>query len=54
VALLREAEKHGHRVLVAASERLGTSQEALAGAVEGGIVPFKEKLAAKAVLAALR
>jgi uncharacterized protein len=53
VALLREAEERGHRVLVAASERLGTSQEALAGAVEGGVVPFKDRLAAKSVLAAL-
>ena len=54
VALLREAEKQGHRMLVAASERLGASQEALSGAVEGGVVPFKDRLAAKAVLAALR
>ena len=53
VALLREAEKQGHRLLVAASERLGASQEALSGAVEGGVVPFKERLSAKAVLAAL-
>ena len=54
VALLREAEQRGHRVLVAASERLGASQEALAGAVEGGIVPFKDRLSPKAVLSALR
>ena len=54
VALLREAEKQGHRVLVAASERLGTSQEALSGAVEGGVVPFKDRLSAKAVLTALQ
>ena len=53
VALLREAENQGHRVLVAASERLGPSQEALSGAVEGGVVPFKDRLTAKAVLAAL-
>jgi uncharacterized protein len=53
VALLREAEGRGHRLLVAASERLGTSQEALSGAVEGGIVPFKDRLSAKAVLSAL-
>jgi len=53
VALLREAEKQGHRMLVAASERLGASQEALSGAVEGGVVPFKDRLAAKAVIAAL-
>jgi predicted nuclease of restriction endonuclease-like RecB superfamily len=54
VALLREAGKRGDRVLVAASERLGASQEALSGAVEGGLVPFKERLPAKAVLAALQ
>jgi len=53
VALLREAEERGHRVLVAASERLGASQEALAGAVEGGVIPFKDRLSAKAVLSAL-
>ena len=53
VALLREAEGRGHRLLVAASERLGTSQEALSGAVEGGVVPFKDRLSAKAVLSAL-
>jgi predicted nuclease of restriction endonuclease-like RecB superfamily len=53
VALLREAEGRGHRLLVAASERLGTSQEALSGAVDGGIVPFKDRLPAKAVLSAL-
>jgi predicted nuclease of restriction endonuclease-like RecB superfamily len=54
VGLLREAGKQGHRVLVAASERLGASQEALSGAVEGGVVPFKDRLPAKAVLAALQ
>lgn len=53
VALLREAEGRGHRILVAASERLGTSREALAGAVDGGVIPFKDRLAAKTVLAAL-
>jgi uncharacterized protein len=54
VALLREAGEQGHRVLLAASERLGASQEALSGAVDGGVVPFKDRLAAKSVLAALR
>ena len=54
VALLREAGERGHRVLVAASERLGASREALDEAVEGGVIPFKDRLAAKAVLAALR
>jgi uncharacterized protein len=53
VSLLREAERRGHRVLVAASEKLGASQEALAGAVEGGVVPFKDRLSARAVLSAL-
>lgn len=53
VALLREAGEQGHRVLLAASERLGASQEALSGAVDAGVVPFKDRLAAKAVLAAL-
>jgi hypothetical protein len=53
VSLLREAEQQGHRVLVAASERLGVSQEALGGAVQGGVVPFKDRLSAKAVLSAL-
>jgi predicted nuclease of restriction endonuclease-like RecB superfamily len=54
VSLLREAETQGHRVLVAASEKLGTSQEALSSAVEGGVVPFKDRLAVKPVLSALR
>jgi len=54
VALLKEAGEQRHRVLVAASDRLGTSREALAEAVEGGVIPFKDRLGAKAVLAALR
>jgi uncharacterized protein len=53
VALLREAGEQGHHVLLAASDRLGASQEALAEAVEGGVIIFKDRLAAKAVLAAL-
>ncbi|MCA1687575.1 MAG: DUF790 family protein, partial [Actinobacteria bacterium] len=54
VALLREARKRGHRVLVAVSEKLGASPKALSEAVEGGVViPFKDRLAPKAVLAAL-
>ena len=52
-ALLREAKARGHRVLVAASEKLGASPEALSEAVEGGVIPFKERLAVKDVLAAL-
>jgi predicted nuclease of restriction endonuclease-like RecB superfamily len=53
VALLREAHRRGHRVLVAVSERLGASPQALSEAAEGGVIPFKERLAPKAVLAAL-
>ena len=54
VALIREAHRRGHRVLVAVSERLGTTSEALAEAVEGGtVVSFKDRLAPRAVLAAL-
>jgi predicted nuclease of restriction endonuclease-like RecB superfamily len=53
VGLLREAHKREHRVLVAVSEKLGASPEALSEAVEGGVIPFKERLAPKAVLAAL-
>jgi predicted nuclease of restriction endonuclease-like RecB superfamily len=53
VALLREARKRGHRVLIAASDRLGTSSDALSRAVEGGVIPFKDRLPPKAVLAAL-
>jgi hypothetical protein len=41
-------------VLVAASERLGASQEALSRAMDAGVVPFKDRLTAKSVLAALR
>ncbi len=52
-ALLREARERGHRVLVAVSEKLGTSPEALSEAVKAGAVPFKERLAPKAVLEAL-
>ncbi len=53
MALLREARKRGHRVLIAASDRLGTSPDALSRAVEGGVIPFKDRLQPKAVLAAL-
>ncbi|MEW6636067.1 MAG: DUF790 family protein [Actinomycetota bacterium] len=52
-ALIREAARGGNRVLVAASERLGTSPDTLSGAVESGVIPFKDRLAAKDVLAAL-
>jgi predicted nuclease of restriction endonuclease-like RecB superfamily len=53
VALLREARKQGHRVRVAVSEKLGASPEALSEAVEGGVIPFKDRLPPKAVLAVL-
>jgi uncharacterized protein len=53
VALLRDARKRGHRVLVAVSEKLGESPETLSEAVEGGVIPFKDRLAPKTVLAAL-
>ena len=53
VALLREARKRGHRVLIAASDRLGTSPEALTEAAQGGVIPFKDRLPPKAVLGAL-
>lgn len=53
VALVREAAERGHRVLVAAPEALGPSPEALREATGGSVVPFKNRLDAKAVLAAL-
>jgi predicted nuclease of restriction endonuclease-like RecB superfamily len=53
VALLREARARGHRVLVAVSEKLGASPEVLSEAVGSGVIPFKDRLGAKAVLAAL-
>jgi hypothetical protein len=54
VAMFLCFPEQGHRVLIAASEKLGASQEALSGAVKGGVVPFKDRLPAKAVVAALR
>ena len=53
VALVREAAKRGHKVLVAAPESLGSSPEALREATEGEVVPFKSRLDVKGVLAAL-
>lgn len=53
VALIREAAKRGHRLLVAASENLGPSSGALSEAVRGEVVPFKNRLEVKAVLEAL-
>ena len=54
VALLREAAQRGYRVLVAAPESLGASPETLSTATQGGVIPFKSRLDAKSVLAALR
>ncbi|MCA1730505.1 MAG: DUF790 family protein [Actinobacteria bacterium] len=53
VALLREAGKRGHRVLIAASESLAASFEILSAATQGEVIPFKSRLDAKSVLAAL-
>lgn len=53
VALLREARARGHRVIIAASEKLGASPEVLSEAVGEGVIPFKDRLGAKAVLAAV-
>ncbi len=53
-ALLREAAGRGYRVLIAAPESLGTSPETLSAATLGEVIPFKNRLDAKSVLAALR
>jgi len=53
VELVREAARRGHRVLVAAPESLGPSPEALREATGGAVVPFKNRLDVKSVLAAL-
>jgi uncharacterized protein len=52
-ALIGAANERGHRVLVAASGNLGTSEEALSEAVGRGVIPFKGRLSAKAVVEAL-
>jgi uncharacterized protein len=54
VALLREAAQRGHRVLIAAPESLGASPETLSTATRGDVIPFKSRLDAKSVLAALQ
>ena len=54
VALLREAARRGHRVLIAAPESLGASPETLSTATQGDVIPFKSRLDAKSVLAALQ
>ena len=55
VALIRQAARRGHRLLLAASENLGTSAEALSQAAGSGeeVVPFKNRLNAKVVIEAL-
>jgi predicted nuclease of restriction endonuclease-like RecB superfamily len=53
VALIRESARRGHRLLLAASENLGTSPETLSGASSSEVVPFKGRLDVKAVLHAL-
>ena len=50
VALLREAQNRGYRVLIAASENLGASPAALAEAAKGEVIPFKNRLAVKTVV----
>ncbi|MCA1717517.1 MAG: DUF790 family protein [Actinobacteria bacterium] len=54
VALLREAARRGYRVLIAAPESLGASPETLSTATRGDVIPFKSRLDAKSVLAALQ
>jgi predicted nuclease of restriction endonuclease-like RecB superfamily len=53
VALLREATKRGRRVLIAAPGSLNASPETLSDATQGNVIPFKSRLDAKSVLAAL-
>jgi len=52
-AMIRAARERGHRLLVAASDRLGPSREALEAAT-GGVIPFKNRLDPREVLAALQ
>lgn len=53
VALLRESRKRGDRVLIAASQNLGTSPDTLSEAAGGEVVSFKNRLDPRAVLAGL-
>jgi predicted nuclease of restriction endonuclease-like RecB superfamily len=53
-AMIRAARSRGHRLLVAASDRLGPSRDTLAEAAGGEIIPFKNRLDPREVLAALR
>ncbi len=54
VALIRAAEEKGHRLLIAASENLGTGSESLSKAVQGQVIPFKGRLGVKPVLDAIK
>ncbi|MGF1472160.1 MAG: DUF790 family protein [Rubrobacteraceae bacterium] len=51
--LIREAEKRGHRLLIAASENLGPNSEGLSGALRSAVVFFKGRLKVKDVLDAI-
>ena len=53
VALLREAAQRGRRVLIAAPGSLNASPDTLSDATQGDVIPFKSRLDAKSVLAAL-
>jgi predicted nuclease of restriction endonuclease-like RecB superfamily len=53
MAMIREAARRGHRVLVAASDNLGASPAALSEAAASEVIPFKNRLDVKTVLAAL-
>jgi predicted nuclease of restriction endonuclease-like RecB superfamily len=52
-AMIRAARDRGHRLLVAASDRLGPSRETLEEAAGGEIIPFKNRLDPRDVLAKL-
>ncbi len=51
--LVREAARRNHRVIVAASTSLGASHETLSKAAEGEVIPFKNRLDVRSVLASL-
>lgn len=53
-AMIRAARGRGHRLLVAASDRLGPSRETLEEAAGGEVIPFKNRLDPRDVLATLR
>jgi predicted nuclease of restriction endonuclease-like RecB superfamily len=53
-AMIRAARVKGHRLLVAASDRLGPSRETLEEAAGGEVILFKNRLDPRDVLAALQ